>query len=258
MPKIYQKHDTNVNSYYTYIKFILMAPIALVRSVCIFTLFNMCYIYKYFPNVYTYHPVLYFIVRSALFCMGFYYINYKNAHLIKQSINNNAIVVYNHISMVDILLLLVLYPFAIIGFNHGKICKIFVEASNGIIINTKAKNQTQKIIDHVNCKKSTLLIAPEGHMTNGNYILPFKKGAFLPLVPIQPVVLKYHYKFLNPFYGLENPYFIVYRLFTQIINFASVEVLPLVYPNIDETPEDFGERVRTIMANKLNIQKCKN
>ena len=38
----------------------------------------------------------------------------------------------------------------------------------------------------------------EGTTTNGFYLLPFKTGAFLAGVPIQPVILKYSYRRFSP------------------------------------------------------------
>ena len=36
-----------------------------------------------------------------------------------------------------------------------------------------------------------LIIFPEGGTTNGKYIIKFKKGAFVSLLPIWPKVIKY-------------------------------------------------------------------
>lgn len=38
----------------------------------------------------------------------------------------------------------------------------------------------------------------EGTTTNGDYLLPFKTGAFLAKAPVQPVILRYPYKRFNP------------------------------------------------------------
>lgn len=37
----------------------------------------------------------------------------------------------------------------------------------------------------------------EGTTTNGDYLLPFKTGAFLAKAPVQPVILRYPYKRFN-------------------------------------------------------------
>lgn len=38
----------------------------------------------------------------------------------------------------------------------------------------------------------------EGTTTNGDYLLPFKTGAFLAKAPVQPVILRYPYTRFNP------------------------------------------------------------
>lgn len=38
----------------------------------------------------------------------------------------------------------------------------------------------------------------EGTTTNGDYLLPFKTGAFLAGAPVQPVILRYPYSIFSP------------------------------------------------------------
>jgi lysophosphatidylcholine acyltransferase/lyso-PAF acetyltransferase len=38
----------------------------------------------------------------------------------------------------------------------------------------------------------------EGTTTNGDFLLPFKTGAFLARVPVLPVILRYPYKRFSP------------------------------------------------------------
>lgn len=38
----------------------------------------------------------------------------------------------------------------------------------------------------------------EGTTTNGDFLLPFKSGAFLSGAPVQPVILRYPYQRLSP------------------------------------------------------------
>jgi hypothetical protein len=47
---------------------------------------------------------------------------------------------------------------------------------------------TKKRQTNVSCLMSCTL---QGTTTNGEYLLPFKTGAFLAGLPVQPVVLKY-------------------------------------------------------------------
>lgn len=42
------------------------------------------------------------------------------------------------------------------------------------------------------------LFDAEGTTTNGDYLLPFKTGAFLPKAPVLPVILRYPYQRFSP------------------------------------------------------------
>ena len=43
-------------------------------------------------------------------------------------------------------------------------------------------------------------IFPEGTATNGVNLLPFKKGAFISLTPIKPVIIKFTGPYFSPNY----------------------------------------------------------
>ena len=253
----YIKDDINHNNWYTKFKYIFMAPIALLRFTGLICVYNFSYIVVYFPNMY--EKLVYVYCRVLLFLCGFLLITFKNKHLLENAINNKAIFVYNHTSIIDSFVISLLTPLAItINHIHGKYIKHIIDASSGLIIKrgeNQIFNQTQKIIDHVKGNKRCLLIAPEGTVTNGKYLLPFKVGAFVPLHAIQPVLLIYKYKYLNLFFSEDHPCIVIYRMLTQFINYVSVELLPLEFPLPNETPLEFATRVRSIMADALHVQK---
>jgi lysophosphatidylcholine acyltransferase/lyso-PAF acetyltransferase len=250
MIPIYKIDEINHNNAYTYFKYFFLAPVALLRMIGLLITFGLSnYTAKYFPNIYTQFPsYVYTMTKFVTFFCGFTQIKIKNKH---NFFNGNCITVYNHISILDVFLLYNLYPFAIvIKESYGKFLKHIIKASNGFMV-TKNGNNIQKILEI--SKKQRLLIAPEGAVTNGKYLIRFKVGAFTPLLPIQPVLLRYHYKYLNPFFSEDNPLIVIYRLLTQFVNRVTIEVLPLQYPLTDETPKEFAERVRAIMAQALNV-----
>lgn len=52
---------------------------------------------------------------------------------------------------------------------------------------------------HGRCRRyPPILIFPEGTTTNGQCLIDFKRGAFVPGVPVKPVVLKYPSHHYNP------------------------------------------------------------
>ncbi|KAK9839499.1 hypothetical protein WJX81_005850 [Elliptochloris bilobata] len=69
------------------------------------------------------------------------------------------------------------------------------EAVQGVGAQVKARmqraDQRQRNSTSRTGGERPMLLFPEGTTTNGRYLLPFKKGAFLAGLPLQPVVLRY-------------------------------------------------------------------
>jgi lysophosphatidylcholine acyltransferase / lyso-PAF acetyltransferase len=97
----------------------------------------------------------------------------------------------------------------------------------------------------------------EGTTSNGEQLLTFKTGGFLPLQPVVPVLFK--------FVGLRRGYdFDPHYTATSIGSFAvglmaqpyvrfQVHYLPVVNPERDDTPKSFAERVQKAMAAAGNM-----
>lgn len=101
------------------------------------------------------------------------------------------------------------------------------------------------------------LLFPEGTTTNGNYILPFKTGAFLAGATVQPMILKYPYEHFNPAWDTINGYLHVIILLCQFVNHLEVTTLPPYYPSAKERedPKAFASNVRTLMSVEGNFTK---
>uniref|UniRef100_A0A3B5M1Y9 Lysophosphatidylcholine acyltransferase 2 n=1 Tax=Xiphophorus couchianus TaxID=32473 RepID=A0A3B5M1Y9_9TELE len=78
-----------------------------------------------------------------------------------------------------------------------------------------------------------VLIFPEGTCTNRSCLISFKQGAFIPGVPVQPVLLRYPNKMVS----------------------VMIAFLPPYVPKEDEkkSPALFASRVRDIMAKALGV-----
>ncbi|XP_009082642.1 PREDICTED: lysophosphatidylcholine acyltransferase 2, partial [Acanthisitta chloris] len=102
-----------------------------------------------------------------------------------------------------------------------------------------------------------ILIFPEGTCTNRSCLITFKQGAFIPRVPVQPVLLRYPNKLDTVTwtwqgYSLkELCVMTVCQLFTKV----EVEFLPVHVPTDEEKndPILFANAVRQTMANALNV-----
>jgi 1-acyl-sn-glycerol-3-phosphate acyltransferase len=100
-----------------------------------------------------------------------------------------------------------------------------------------------------------LLVFPEGCCTNGRQIIEFKKGAFEPRVPVQPVGISYpsrHYDLKFTRYMLWD----LYRSLCEPVNWMAVTFLTTRYPSPDELhdPTRWASNVREEMAVKLGLQ----
>lgn len=103
-----------------------------------------------------------------------------------------------------------------------------------------------------------LLLFPEGTTTNGTSLISFRSGAFTPMVPVQPIVITYHWRRMSPSWEtIPLPYFL-WRLLTQLRHRATVVFLPVMSPTLEELAvetgaQDFRERVRRTMANAAGL-----
>uniref|UniRef100_A0A668AQ94 Lysophosphatidylcholine acyltransferase 1 n=1 Tax=Myripristis murdjan TaxID=586833 RepID=A0A668AQ94_9TELE len=81
-----------------------------------------------------------------------------------------------------------------------------------------------------------IMIFPEGTCTNRSCLITFKPGAFIPAVPVQPVVIRYPNKMTPPF-------------------LLSLQYLPIYTPSEEEkkNPALFANNVRRLMAKALGV-----
>tara|TARA_B100001564_G_scaffold255099_1_gene217050 strand:- start:1253 stop:2260 length:1008 start_codon:yes stop_codon:yes gene_type:complete len=182
--------------------------------------------------------------------------------------NTQGLAVFNHVSILDGLLLLNQFkePISFLVSENilVSLCKKFIENSNGIIIN-KNENTTQKITNiSINRQKNDpiLFIAPSG--TDGMdqkeelKLSEFRTGAFVSLKPILPVIIKY-----SPYYrdsNDRNQTMLNIITNTDYLNYK-IKVLDPIYPQKYDNIQSFKDRVYETMnieKNKLkvdNIQK---
>jgi hypothetical protein len=239
--------DTTIYDEYIYLKYFWLGIFAVIRFffICVYITIS-CGLACILPTRY-YQTVIPFFCNCITWTAGFYSIKIKN----KQNFNKNSIVVYNHSCIFDGFFIVgKIFPCSItIRSERNGMIPGIATFSDGLVFK-KQSGGTEMIIDHFNSGKRTLMIAPEGTITNGTGLLPFKLGAFRPLVPIQPVVLFYPNR-VSVSWGNISLFWNMFNILTQIVNNAVIEVLPCVYPKHGETPEEFCERVRNSMANKV-------
>ena len=146
----------------------LLLTLALLpfQFIIVFFIKNYAYIIPYF-----YHKI----------CLRIFGIKIKTFG--KVSINFPILLISNHASYLDIIILGSLFKTSFIAkkeISKWPLLGILAKLQNTIFIDRRVsslKNQENKIIKHLNEKKN-LVIFPEGTSSDGNRVLPFKSSLF--------------------------------------------------------------------------------
>ncbi|GAA6231815.1 lysophosphatidylcholine acyltransferase 1-like [Lates japonicus] len=102
-----------------------------------------------------------------------------------------------------------------------------------------------------------IMIFPEGTCTNRSSLILFKAGAFIPGLPVQPVVLRYPNKLDTVTWTWQGPgaFKILWLTLCQPHNPMEIEYLPIYTPSNEEkeNPALFANNVRKLMAKALEV-----
>lgn len=102
-----------------------------------------------------------------------------------------------------------------------------------------------------------VVIFPEGTTTNGKALITFHQGAFVPGVPLQPVLIKYPHRHFDPSFpvGISLARLML-SLLCQITNHLEVEFLDVYRPSDQEQkdPALYAHNVRNLMAERLGVE----
>ena len=100
-----------------------------------------------------------------------------------------------------------------------------------------------------------LLIFPGAVCSNCRELIEFKRGAFEPGVPIQPVGIAYPARHFDLTHS-RWPLWDMYRTMCQLVNFMTVTFLPIQFPDDEDKahPAEWMRRVRETMGRSLDMQ----
>lgn len=178
----------------------------------------------------------------------------------------NQVYVANHTSMIDFIILEQLTAFAVIMQKHpgwvGLLQTTVLESVGCIWFNrAEAKDRAvvaQKLKGHVASQDANpLLIFPEGTCVNNEYTVMFKKGAFELGCAVCPVAIKYNKTFVDAFWNSRQQSFTMHlvRLMTSWAVVCDVWFMEPQYIQPGESPIEFSERVRELIAKRAGITK---
>jgi len=144
-----------------------------------------------------------------------------------------------------------------------------VSMSKRVILDSTL-NATERIMQHskkahklslqLYPETSTLVIFPEGTTSNGKQLLSFKKGAFVPLQPVLPILYSFPNSgsFIPTYESILTPIY-VWRIMSQPWNNLCCCIERPIYPpsarnNIAQPIEIWKETVRSSMAQSLGVK----
>ncbi|KAJ4802091.1 Lysophosphatidylcholine acyltransferase 1 [Rhynchospora pubera] len=206
--------------------------------------------------------------RAMLFVFGFYWILIEDRSHHQLDSPGPGAIVSNHVSYVDILYhMSSSFPsfvakasvakLPLVGLISKCLACIYVQRESK---STHSKGVSAAVTDrvqqaHQNKNSPMMLLFPEGTTTNGDYLLPFKSGAFLAKAPVVPIILRYPYKRFSPAWDSMSGMRHLFLLLCQFVNYIEVIKLPVYYPSEEEKedPRLYANNVRKLMATEGNL-----
>uniref|UniRef100_UPI00358F5F0C lysophosphatidylcholine acyltransferase 2-like isoform X2 n=1 Tax=Myxine glutinosa TaxID=7769 RepID=UPI00358F5F0C len=102
-----------------------------------------------------------------------------------------------------------------------------------------------------------VLIFPEGTCTNRSCLIKFKPGAFIPGVPVQPVIIRYpnHLDTVTWTWQGSGAFKVLWLTLCQLHTSVEIEFLPVYVPCAEEKndPAAYACNVQKLMAGALNV-----
>ena len=133
-------------------------------------------------------------------------------------------------------------------------------AMRTIFVDRKDPDSKHKCVDAIRQRATDeawppLNIFPEGTCTNGDALIAFKPGPFIPGAPVQPVVLRYPYDVLSLSAASNDAEKRLFFSMFMLYNRVSVTYLPLYTPSPEEAADPllFARNVREVMAAELQV-----
>ncbi|ODM99013.1 Lysophosphatidylcholine acyltransferase 1 [Orchesella cincta] len=212
--------------------------------------------------------IAHLVMKSIVFCSGFIW---KIKETGKRATPEEApiFVVGPHSSYFDSFVVILLGSPSIVAKLDTKDVPIFgrlVTFTQAVYVTRESKESRKQVMEALKQRAQgvfngngmpQIYIYPEGTTGNRSSLIKFKPGAFVPQVPVQPVLIRYPNVFdavTYTFDGLSLKQNIWYALAQLYVN-VEVEYLPVYVPSEAEKndPNLFAENVRSVMSESLRI-----
>jgi lysophosphatidylcholine acyltransferase/lyso-PAF acetyltransferase len=113
----------------------------------------------------------------------------------------------------------------------------------------QVKERMTQVSSGVGQNRRPILLFPEGTTTNGNFLLPFRTGAFIAGVPVQPTIIKYGPSRVSPAWETIGGIWHIFLMLANPLHSVTVYELPVYMPSEEEkqSPRLFADNVRKVM-----------
>ncbi|XP_060693713.1 lysophosphatidylcholine acyltransferase 2 [Hemiscyllium ocellatum] len=202
--------------------------------------------------------------RAFLFCMGFMEIKVKGKKA--DATEAPILVVAPHSSFFDAAVNIVAdMPSTVSRAENADIplFGLLLQCSQPVLVSRHETNSRRKTVEEITKRAQSkgkwpqLMIFPEGTCTNRTCLITFKSGAFIPGVPVQPVIIRYPNRLDTVTWTWQGPNAMTLMFLTLCQPYSKVEVefLPVYVPSEEEKcdPLLYGNRVRSVMAIALDV-----
>eukprot|EP00457_Paulinella_chromatophora_P004517 gb/GEZN01004529.1/.p1 GENE.gb/GEZN01004529.1/~~gb/GEZN01004529.1/.p1 ORF type:complete len:649 (-),score=134.51 gb/GEZN01004529.1/:6-1670(-) len=185
-------------------------------------------------------------------------------HGTPQARKPNRIWVANHTSMIDIMVLLTVNSYALVGQKHYGWIGGMQHALDGLGCLWFDRQETRdramasaKIKAHIHQPDGNrLLVFPEGTCVNNKYCVQFKRGVFGMDAEICPIAIKYNMIFADAFWNSRVESFAghLVRLMCSWAVVCDVYFLPPQNIRPGETDIEFSHRVKALISKKAGLK----
>ena len=204
------------------------------------------------------------ILRAGLFFAGFYWIRVIDCRKDRRRFAP-IIPVAPHTSFCDVLIILKLKRPTFVSKTENQQVPLLgniLHLCKGIYVDREDKNSRQKTIEEIRNRANngeTILIFPEGTTANRTSLLQFKMGAFIPKLPVQPIIARWdageNMDSVAWAWEGPSPFSLVISLLTRVSTNLEITILPEYVPNAEEKANTrlFAENVSKLMCQDLGV-----
>lgn len=206
--------------------------------------------------------IVYPLIRVTLFALGFLWIEQKGH---PASADEAPVAIANHINAIDAFVLgsmLMPSPIAAAENLNKPLIGNIVRALSTVLVDRNNKESRSKTTEALKTRSRSgglwpqILIFPEGTTHSDNSLITFKAGAFIPGVPVQPIILEYGRDW-DCSWTPDGPSleYLALRFICTPSNPLSLDFMPVYRPSAEEQTDAklFASNVRDVMAERMGV-----